>query len=261
MCNGCVGGSENSFDSFSGSGLTLKNKSVEEIRRELEPKVGAASVRDVSLDDLLREEQGSDLEGGDEPVENVLRGLGDDAPAGDSGTETAPAASADSRAGPQKVHVELTRAELARVLADDDPTVRDLLKTQVELGLVPLEEELKQECRELLKRQRKVVQSEVMQQVLGERFVSAEVPEEDYPFEIDRLSLKKLKKLHKVLKDVDVLGRVSTAQERLLMVQKYDPEEKNKLEQLREQYLQECTRTSYDYCVTEAEFEHVYNAR
>ncbi|CAE7425847.1 unnamed protein product [Symbiodinium microadriaticum] len=259
---------ENSFDSFSGGGLTLKNKSVEEIRRELEPRVGAASVKDVSLDDLLRDESGDEAEAGDEPVESVLRDLDEDAATGADVTLNDRTAgtpdvdvSEETSTESEKVYVELTRKEYARAMADENPTVKDLLKTQVTLGLVPLEVELKQECRQMLKKLRKVVQSEVMQQVLGERFVEPENPEDDYPFEIERLSLKKLEKLHKAIKDVAVLGRASTAQERMLMVEKYDPAEKSKLEQLREKYLQECTRTSYDYCVTEDEFEHVYNAR
>jgi hypothetical protein len=251
--------SENSFDSFSG-GLTLRNKSVEEIRRELEPKVGSYGVKDVSLNDLLPAASDSsgeeDMKGG--PVEDILQDLEED-------NAKAAAAPNEGEKEPEtgqqeKISVELTRAERDKLLSETDPMLKQWLKN-VDITLVSEEEEMREECRALLKKQRKVIQSEVMQSVLGERFVEPENPEEEYPFEIEKLSPKRLRKLFNTLKEVDILGRPSTAIERQLMVEMYNPTEKTKLEQLREEYLAKCTRTSYDYCVTEDDFEAVYRTR
>lgn len=223
--------------------------------------MGAYGVKDVSLNDLLpaasdSSEEEDDIQGGG-AVEDILHELEDDVEI----TPVAAAAPAENpNAGEKKIAVELTRAERDRLLSDPDPELKKWLKN-VDIGLVSEEEEMREECRAMLKKQRKVIQSEVMQSVLGERFVESENPEEDFPFEIEKLSPTRLRKLFNTLKEVDILGRPSTAAERMLMVETYNPTEKTKLEQLREEYLQKCTRTSYDYCVTEQDFEAVYRTR
>lgn len=241
-------------------GVALRNKSVEEIRRELEPKVGSSSgVKGVSLDDLLPTTEGGSSEEEEDSgdVEDILHDLdNEDAAVSVSGADSPSPAQEE-----EKIPVQLTRAERDRILSQENSLeVKQFLK-QFEIGLVSEEVELREECRALMKKQRKIIQSEVMQAVLGERFVETENATDDYPYEIEKMSLKKLRKLFRTLREVDVLGRASTAAERQLMVQKYDPEEKSPLEQMREEYLQRATRTSYDYCVTEQDFEAVYQSR
>eukprot|EP00602_Paraphysomonas_sp_CaronLab_P000723 CAMPEP_0185027710 /NCGR_PEP_ID=MMETSP1103-20130426/12933_1 /TAXON_ID=36769 /ORGANISM="Paraphysomonas bandaiensis, Strain Caron Lab Isolate" /LENGTH=650 /DNA_ID=CAMNT_0027561817 /DNA_START=166 /DNA_END=2114 /DNA_ORIENTATION=+ len=268
---------EETYDYFT-TEMMKKSKSVEEIRKELEPKLrGGLGVQKISIDDLLRDDDTSDdddflsaSQGGKDGkessmVEDILKDEDSeqDTPAKEVDEVSAieEDASLEVAGSPAPPIIRLTKKQRKELLShSDNPDLKSMLD-KVEIGLVSEEDELREECRELLKFMSKAVQKEAVYSVLGQPKVEVQDVESEFPFQINKLSGNKLVKLHKTLKEVSILGRFSTAEERQVMVEKYSPTEKNRLEQLREEYLQKATRTSYDYCVTEAEFQAVYHTR
>lgn len=244
------------------------NKSVEEIRRELEPKASPLQNKRLSLDDLLQDDDSSedDLITGITPtklpskVEQLLKDL--DLSSDESETEKeTPSAdnfSLSSFNPEEKIQISLTPEQ--RDVLSSNSDLKDLLSL-FDLVDVPEEETRRNKCRELLKGLRREVQHEVIQTILGKPLVEEVNPEEFYPFLIEKMPPNKLKRLYQMLKEVNILGRVSTEEERNLLKERYNPTDKTVLELEREEFLQRTTRTSYDYCVTEQEYEQVYTAR
>jgi hypothetical protein len=245
-----------------------RNKSVEEIRRELEPKSSPLQNKKLSLDDLLQDDEEtseddlfSEIASTDKPtkVEELLQNL--DLSSDESERENEKNAEEGLLTPPppeEKMRIPMSPEQRALLSTDSD--LKEILSF-FEFVDVPEEETRRNECRELLKDLRREVQHEVIQTIVGKPLVEEVNPEEFYPFLIEKLPPKKLKRLHRMLKEVRILGRQSTEEERRLMKERYNPAEKTILELEREEFLQRTTRTSYDYCETEQEFEQVYTAR
>jgi hypothetical protein len=160
----------------------------------------------------------------------------------------------------EKVVIQLSKRQRDLLAKQDVPELSQLLES-VDIEPLSEEDDLRDSCLTLIKTLRKVEQRRAVYAVIGTPAVEAVKPEEDFFEVIHHLDLQKLQKLHTMLADVSILGRVSTAQERQLMVEKYNPSEKTKLERIREEFLSNATRTSYDDCVTQADFESVYQSR
>lgn len=263
----------------------LINKSVEQIRRELESNSLAKDKKAPSMDELLQQsisDDTSDEEDSDEDspsvappssskkskgttVEDLLDGYDDNIPAtGASKDEKVDLnmeeVSVEDAVSKEKVEIQLSKRQRDLLAKQDVPELSQLLES-VDIEPLSEEEDLKDSCLSIIKKLRKVEQRRAIYSVTGTPAVEAVKPEEDFFEIIHHLDLMKLRKLHTILADVSILGRVSTAQERQLMVEKYNPSEKTKLERIREEYLSNATRTSYDDCVTEADFESVYQSR
>lgn len=181
-----------------------------------------------------------------------------------SDDETPPTSSDIETAHNQpKIPIQLSKKQIdlftATATTDEDTkTFLDFF----EISELPKDQQLRLDCREILKDLPKETQREVMYKLLGTRPLVEEInPEEYYPFVIEKLKGKKLAEFHQLLQEVQILGRISTSEERQLLIEKYNPSDKTVLEIEREQYLQKLTRTSYDYCVTEHDYEQVYTTR
>jgi hypothetical protein len=225
----------------------------------------------LSLDDLL----GDDEESGDDNaltttapstssrVEELLKNL-DLSSDDDSASLTSPDAvpSVDLKQRP-KIPLELPKKQLDlfSAKATNDQDLKALLDL-FDVKEMAQEPQLREEARELLKSLPKETQREVIYKLLGSQPLVEEVqPEEHYPFAIEKLKGKKLEGFTQLLRDVSILGKVSTSEERQLLIEKYNPTEKTVLELEREKYLQQLTRTSYDYCVTEQDYHQIYTTR
>ena len=158
------------------------------------------------------------------------------------------------------VNIQLSKRQRDILAKQDVPELSQLL-AQVDVEPLAEEDELKDSCVHMIKKLRKVEQRRAIYAVTGTPSVEAVNPEEDFIELIHQFDLDKLRKLKSILDDTIILGRVSTAQERRLMVEKYNPSDKTALERAREEYLSNATRTSYNDCVTEADFESVYQSR
>jgi hypothetical protein len=265
----------------------LINKSVEQIRRELESGSIAKEKKALSMDELLQESIGddtSDEEDSDEEsaggagvtrkptaasvarsksVEDLLDGYDDHVPttaAQNEEVDTNTSKEEPVEVSDEKVSVQLSQRQRELLAKQDVPELSQLLE-MVDIEPLSEEEDLRDTCLSIIKKLRKVEQKRAIYAVIGTPAVETVKPEEDFFEVIHNLDLDKLLKLHTILADVHVLGRVSTAQERLLMVEKYNPSEKTKLERIREEFLANATRTSYDDCVSQADFESVYQSR
>lgn len=280
--------SGSSFVSPLGS-KNLINKSVEQIRRELESSSMAKDKKALSVDELLQQSINDDTsdEDSDEDsspsskkskakvaavsgkkkasVEDLLDGYDDNtspsAASSDKKTKNMPKIiSAEDAVSKHKIPLQLSKRQRELLAKQDVPELSQLLES-VDIQPLSEEEDLRDSCLTLIKTLRKVEQRRAIYSVIGTPAVEVIKPEEDFFEEIYHLDLVKLQKLHTMLADVSILGRVSTAQERQLMVEKYNPSEKTKLERIREEFLSNATRTSYDDCVTQSDFESVYQSR
>lgn len=254
---------------MSGFSPASRNKSVEDIRKELEFKSG--SNKKLSLDDLLHDDESSDdtiapsttatpsAPSRSSKVEELLKNLDlssdDEVTPSSSGNET--------QQQRPKIPVQLSKKQIDLFTATST-TDKDM-KTFLDLFEVtelPKDQQVREECREILKNLTKETQREVIYKLLGSRPLVEEVnPEQYYPFVVEKLKGKKLEEFHQLLQEVQILGRISTSEERQLLIEKYNPTDKTALEIEREEYLQQLTRTSYDYCVTEQDYDQVYTAR
>lgn len=260
----------------------LINKSVEQIRRELESNTLAKDKKSLSMDELLQQsinDDTSDEEDSDDElssekkttpsktasVEDLLDGYDEKAHKAakspvQEDTVVAVEPSAEELISKEKVPVQLSQRQRDLLSKQDIPELSKLLES-VDIEPLSEEEDLKDSCWNIMKKLSKAEQKRALYSVTGTPVVEAVKPEEDFFEVIHKLDVQKLRKLDSVLVDVSILGRVSTAQERQLMVEKYNPSEKTKLERVREEFLANATRTSYDDCVTQADFESVYQSR
>ena len=198
-------------------------------------------------------------------VEDLLDGYDDNIPATEGSKDEKvhmkqEEVSLEDSISKEKVPIQLSKRQRDLLAEQDVPELSQLLES-VDIEPLSEEEDLKDSCLTIIKKLRKVEQRRAIYTVIGTPAVETVKPEEDFFEIIHHLDLLKLRKLHTILADVSILGRVSTAQERQLMVEKYNPSEKTKLERIREEFLSNATRTSYDDCVTEADFESVYQSR
>jgi hypothetical protein len=228
------------------------------------------------LDDLLRDDEDSSDEEAvsaatsstpsSSKVEELLKSLdlSSDEDTSLSGTENEDGTAQSSSAG-NKIPIQLSKKQIDLFTAtatEGGDTNLKLLLDHFEIAELPKDQQLRQECRDILTNLSKEAQREVFYQLLGSQPLVEEVrPEQYYPFLLEKMAGKKLEECYELLKEVNILGRVSTSEERKLLVEKYDPTEKTVLEMEREEYLQQLTRTSYDYCVTETDYDQVYTAR
>jgi hypothetical protein len=268
----------------------LINKSVEQIRRELESSSISKDKKALSMDELLQQsisDDTSDEEDSDEDisaaassssgkkppaksakaksVEDLLDGYDDNVPASAPNKQqevdvSMEEESPEDAVSKEKVSIQLSKRQRDLLSKQDVPELTQLLES-VDIEPLSEEEDLRDSCLTIIKKLRKVEQRRAIYAVTGTPAVETVKPEEDFYEVIHHLDLTKLQKLHTILADVNILGRVSTAQERQLMVEKYNPSEKTKLERIREEFLANATRTSYDDCVTQADFESVYQSR
>jgi hypothetical protein len=240
----------------------------------------AKDKKTLSMDELLQQsisDDTSDEEDSDEDtskksssdktksVEELLDGYDDNvaSPTGateDESVESAKELSPEDAVQNQKVAIQLSRRQRELLAKQDVPELTKLLET-VDIEPLSEEDDLKDMCLAIIKKLRKVEQRKAVYAVTGTPAVETVDPESDFFEAIHNMDLPKLRKLHTILADVSILGRVSTAQERQLMVERYNPSEKTKLERVREEFLANATRTSYDDCVTEADFESVFQSR
>lgn len=257
---------------------------MEQIRQELESTV-VKDKKKLSIDELLQSTSNddSDDDSSDEElsspakkspqtqsVEDLLDGYDDDeaeaATAASASKEVDEAVFSQVQSPPEdvvsteKVPIQLSQRQRELLAKQDIPELTRLLES-VDIEPLSEEEDLRDSCCVLIKKLRKVEQRNAVYAVTGTPTVETVNPEADFFEAIQLMDLPKLRKLHDILADVSILGRVSTAQERMLMVERYNPSDKTKLERIREEFLANATRTSYDDCVTQADFESVYQSR
>mmetsp|Transcript_17398 Transcript_17398/g.18138 ORF Transcript_17398/g.18138 Transcript_17398/m.18138 type:complete len:715 (+) Transcript_17398:40-2184(+) len=267
---------------------TSKFRSLNDLRKELEPKSGVnpLSNKKLSLDDLLLDDSSDDNSthsnksnrninninnNGNKAskVEELLQNLNlssdeETLVKKDAKNSTSTSNSDEIEISDEliekKIPVELTKEQRELLFSSNDPDLKKLLN-HIEVSDAPIEVSKRIECREILKKLTREVQKEVIDKVYGVPLVEEVNPEENYPFLIEKTDGILLDKLHSLLLEVNILGRISTSEERKLLVEKYNPSNKTELERIREEYLQQATRTSYEYCVSEQDFERVFNSR
>jgi len=251
-----------------------RNQSVDQIRRELEANSQNKPKKALTVDELLQQNI-NDEDSSDEDsdvdvtpssnrqstkkssVEDILKGLSDDAAQEDN---SSPSTEEAAGSNDKKTQIFLSKRQIELLLKQDVEELDELMD-MVDIQPLPEEGDLRDECKTTIKKLRKVEQRRAIYRVVGTPAVESVNPEEDFYEIIDNLNLPELKKLHTILNDVSILGRVSTPSERELMVEKYNPTDKTKLEIVREEFLASATGTSYDDCVTQADFESVYQSR
>lgn len=268
-----------------GNSFSSKPKSVEDLRKELGPKTvgNPLSNKKLSLDDLLHES--SDEDNGmnnnknnnnnnnnfksKSKVEELLQNLDlssdedtNNKKQENKSTESLFNSFSDDQSteSNEKISIQLTKEQRDILSASNEPDLEKLLN-HFNIEEAPVEVDKREECREILKKLTREVKKEVIDQIYGVPLVEEVNPEDNYPFLIEKTDGPLLDRLHQLLLEVNILGRQSTSEERRLLIEKYDPINKTELERVREEYLQQATRTSYDFCVTKNDFENVFLSR
>ena len=213
-------GSGSSYSSSASSKNTV-NKSVEQIRRELETNNKPEEKKKLSIDELLQQsidsdssDEESDVESNTgkskSSVEDLLAEYDDD----DDDIPMSEASTSDKVSSTDgvdaKVPLRLSSRQRKILAKQDIPELAKLLES-VDIQPLSEEDDLRDACIALLKNLSKKEQKEAVYTIVGTPDVETVDPEEDFFEDIYNLDGTKLKKLHDLLADTNILGRVSTA--------------------------------------------------
>jgi hypothetical protein len=236
----------------------MKNKSIEDIRRELEPfsqanttTVGALSIKDLIADDREEDDANADRDITDIRNSSVKKNNSTVIEDILSQNENDLNAEFDNNFSSFKQLSSVDGSGNAVALDDED-------ENEVELtprGNILLEID------DILSKMYKSDIQTFMDSVFSttDEYVYAD-QRMSLLTKIDVMTLPQLKAFHKKLVEFSVLNKVSTPDQRFIMQEKYNPTVKNALEQLRSDMFDDIAG-SYTDCVTENEFLAVYESR